>query len=223
MNFNKSSILLKKVQVLHDSAQAFGGKLSALEKDLMLHYLRELYIEISEDQITTAKPNAITEIKETPVVKPEPIPATTPVTVQAPRVEVTNYDLPPAQVVTSPPSPVATIQASQPPVVPVMDEAMALLFEKSEAQDQGSRFTNLPIGDIGKAMGINDRILTVNELFKGDQNKFNRVISDLNNARSYEEAKKYLIENIITTYDWTSPSKMGKAEVFIRLIRRKFL
>jgi hypothetical protein len=97
------------------------------------------------------------------------------------------------------------------------------LFDIDSASDLKSRFSQLPISDIGKSMGINDRILTLNELFSGDQLRFNQVIAELNRMKSFDEAKDYLVKGIANENDWASPSKSAKAEVFIKLIRRRYL
>ena len=49
MNFDKSKAILKKINVLHDSASSFDGSISKMERDLLLHYLRELYEIVSTD------------------------------------------------------------------------------------------------------------------------------------------------------------------------------
>lgn len=63
MNFLKSKVVLKKINALHESAEAFNNTSSKLERDLLLHYLRELYEIIAEDNslIADAESNAANE------------------------------------------------------------------------------------------------------------------------------------------------------------------
>ncbi len=80
----------------------------------------------------------------------------------------------------------------------------------------------LPIQDIKKAMGLNERIFTVNELFGGEQTTFDTTLSELNSLRSFDEAKDYLIRNVAARFDWASKSRRGKAKEFIKLVKRRF-
>ena len=98
-----------------------------------------------------------------------------------------------------------------------------MLFNLDESADMSSRFSQLPISDISKSMGINDKILTKNELFGGDSIKFDRVMSELNSFNTYEQAKNYLMKGIAAELDWGSERKRRKAEVFIKLVKRKYL
>ena len=73
-----------------------------------------------------------------------------------------------------------------------------------------------------KAMGLNERILTVNELFGGDANAFKKVMTDLNQLRNFDEAKQYLATNVVEKYDWTKRNKKSKAKILIKTIRRRY-
>ena len=71
-------------------------------------------------------------------------------------------------------------------------------------------------------MGLNERILTVNELFGGDANEFKKAMTDLNRLSSFDEAKQYLAANVVEKYGWTKRNKKGKAKVLIKTIRRRY-
>ena len=57
---------------------------------------------------------------------------------------------------------------------------LAKLFEVSQGDDLADQFLSQRITSIQDEMGINERILTINELFGGDPEKFNTVVEKLN-------------------------------------------
>ncbi len=211
MNFEKSKVLLKKINALHEAADA-GLAVSALEKDLMLQYVRDFYEAIKGNAV--AKEIRRVEVS-TPVVKevyraptPEPVYRESPVPVESiptpPRIPT------PQSVIIEP---VQEIKIS---------EDLSLIFNESENEESGSRYSAGKITDIGKSMGINDKILTINDLFKGDQTLFNKTVDHLNSLDSYDAAKTYLATGVAEGMNWADASKKGKAIRFINLMRRRY-
>ncbi len=148
-----------------------------------------------------------------PIVTPPPVAATPP----PPPVEV----VPPPAVVAPPPPPV---EVTTPPtrtsvsIDPELDE----LFEFKSATELSEKLSELPITDIKKAMGLNERISTQNELFGGDAAAFDATVSTLNQLKNYNEAKDYLVRNVAVKYNWASKGKKDKAKTFIKLVRRRY-
>ncbi|NQV76922.1 MAG: hypothetical protein HQ490_01025 [Lutibacter sp.] len=70
-------------------------------------------------------------------------------------------------------------------------------------------------------VGLNDRIAFVKHLFEGNQEDFNRVLSQLNSFKDENEAKDFLRRMVKPDYDWSS--KQDYEERLINLIERKFL
>lgn len=69
-------------------------------------------------------------------------------------------------------------------------------------------------------IGLNDRIAFVKHLFNGNQEDFNRVLSQLNSFKLESEAKNFVAKYVKPDYDWTD-----KEEYELRLtnlIERKF-
>ena len=102
------------------------------------------------------------------------------------------------------------------------DGEMDEIFSFSTARELSEKLSALPISDIKKAMGLNERIVTVNELFGGDQSSFDTALTALNQLRSYEEAKDYLIRNVAGRYQWSSKDRKAKAKEFAKLVKRRF-
>ncbi len=71
----------------------------------------------------------------------------------------------------------------------------------SEQNSLGSRMQHSQISDLKTAIGINDKFLFINELFKGDLAAYNRAITNLNSSRSKNEAL-YLIDQMLQQYRW---------------------
>ena len=158
-----------------------------------------------------------------PAPEPDPVPAPAPVIerkpepVEPPPVQRSEPPPPPkVQPVTPPPAP------SPAPPLPFIDEELEELFSFTTARELSEKLSELPITDIKKAMGLNERIFTVNELFGGDQATFDNIVATLNQLRSYQEAKDYLIRHVAGKYHWASKDKKSKAKTFIKLIRRRF-
>jgi hypothetical protein len=92
------------------------------------------------------------------------------------------------------------------------------LFEEKMSRELSDKLGELPIDDIRKGMGINERIIFLNELFDGNQSEFENAIVVLNNANNFDDAKHQLMI-FATRFDWSSKEKHAKS--FIRLVRRK--
>ncbi|MEE4001301.1 hypothetical protein V1T75_13235 [Tenacibaculum sp. FZY0031] len=67
---------------------------------------------------------------------------------------------------------------------------------------------------------LNDRIAFVKHLFDGDQNDFNRVISQLNTIKTEKEAKKFINKMIKPDYDWSEKEEYENR--LLEIIERRF-
>lgn len=243
MNVKQAKILLEKINRLFQS-MTMDDHISEIEKELMRNYVKSLYEEFMPDvgakippiqkaaPIKTAPP-----VKETPkVVEPVRVEQVVETPPPPPRVEVTPEPAPAPRpepvprpvVVEAPkvekPTPVVKVTPPPPPPKPVktkLSEEHEELFEIKEATDLSERLSLSPIKDLNKAMGINERILTTNELFDGNGDALKDALSTINRLKDFDEAKDYLA-NIAEVYDWTSKKKKKKAKVFVKLVRRRF-
>lgn len=101
---------------------------------------------------------------------------------------------------------------------PEVDE----LFKIKKANEISEKLSQLPISDLNKAMGVNEKIYVKNELFGGDHSVFDQVIKKLNSLESFEDAKDFLSSEIAYTYEWVNPDKKNKAKNFIQLVYRRY-
>ncbi len=70
-------------------------------------------------------------------------------------------------------------------------------------------------------IGLNDRIAFVKYLFEGNQEDFNRVLSQLNTFKTESEAKRFIYKLVKPDYDWSEKEELE--ERLISIIERRFL
>ena len=125
----------------------------------------------------------------------------------------------------TPPPPVPTPVAT--PEVPTakreIPDSLNEVFRVEMGGDLADRLANAPIRDLTKAMGLNERMFTVNELFGGKKASFDEAMHTLNHLSSYEQAKVYLASNFALQHRWNSEDKLKKAQNFMKLVYRRYL
>jgi hypothetical protein len=96
------------------------------------------------------------------------------------------------------------------------------LFEEKKSTDLSDKLGETKIADITKAMGLNDRILTANQLFNGSQDLFQQTLQQINELDSFEDAKNVL-KKYANQFNWErDEDSTEQAEWFIRLVKRRF-
>lgn len=248
MNLTKAKILLDKINRLYKSMSLDADNVATIEKDLMRDYVKQLYDAFLQEAAEAAIPVRPKRVAPKPTYTPPP--AYTPpapvvrkkiemVTPPPPVVEevtasvirtppsprvVTPPPPPPPPVVESVPTPIAVPKPRKVTPTTVVDPEHADLFQvSSDARELSEKLGQARITDLNNAMGLNERIFTVNELFGADNSLYRNVIRDLNGLRSFEEAKAYLSTNIAEKFNWTHKSKRNKAKIFIKLVKRRYL
>lgn len=92
-----------------------------------------------------------------------------------------------------------------------------IIAEHTPKVDMSTRLQNKPIGDLGKAIGINDKFLFIKELFDGDSARYSETLIHLNSFSDLNDAIIFLQDN----FQWTDNNEY--AAKFIDLVRRKFI
>lgn len=77
-----------------------------------------------------------------------------------------------------------------------------------------------PIKDLKKAIGINDRYLYINELFRGDEVMYERSIKTINGFSIYPEAEYWIKRELKLKLGWDD--KDSTVKQFDQLIKRRF-
>jgi hypothetical protein len=113
-----------------------------------------------------------------------------------------------------------SIKSSQKPLIKPLVEAVGQeeLFEEKMSKELSDKLGELPIADIRKGMGLNERIIFLNELFEGNAPAFDNAINTLNNAADFNAAQAEL-KTLFGRYGWALKEKHAKA--FIRLVKRR--
>lgn len=248
MNFKKSASILRKINGIHDSLRENQEQPSSIEKDLLRSYLRDFYellveteekVEVSES-ISTKESK--TEFHNTPEVRARVAPIAAPIFQEEPKAVRIEEAIPApslngghAAVETKVESPkvveeiqeikveekVIEVTTETEPVE--YDEALYALFEQKTVSDLSEKLGQRPITDMKRSMGINEQILTRNELFNSDQDLFISTLVKLNEFTKYDEAAKFLMAGVAKDQDWSHASKKKKADGFIKLVQRRYL
>ncbi len=275
MNYQKSKLLIKKIQDFIASLESSGGELLPMEQQLLQGYAKELFLalggkdtppdnsrgtsaddstmhsapeiqqpeaespsteaigtadtELESDEafakmsVSQEKPPAPEEIAESHsdngqhaenTEEPETTQAETPeeqkpqdIFAKAPKIKEIKVDS----------RSVSRAQAGK--IIPL---EVAELFHVQKAKDLSEQLSESKISDLTEAMGINEKIFTINELFDGDAALFDQTISVLHGSSSLQEAQDYLAKGVAQDLDWSSRDKKKKAKNFIKLVRRLF-
>ena len=214
MDIKRFDIVLKKVNALKQNIDLSGEEISRLEIELLKTYIKQLYESISEDAGELSDGNnekTGTPEKEVPVSPKTPVSEVQPVPVPVPDQGVVE-------------KPVASDVESKErsPEENRMDEALLAIFAPAPGSDLSDKLGSLPIKDLTKEFGINDRILTTNDLFGGSRELFNQTLQAVNGMDNFDQAREYLIRNIAEKYQWGSTENLKKAQRFVKLVKRRF-
>jgi hypothetical protein len=91
---------------------------------------------------------------------------------------------------------------------------------KEERVEVATALQGSPIRDLKKAIGINDRFLFVNDLFRGDENMYERSIKTINGFSIYPEAEYWITRELKVKLSW--PDNSDTVKLFDHLIKRRF-
>ena len=92
---------------------------------------------------------------------------------------------------------------------------------KTETRELGQSLTEVPVRDLKKAIGINDRFVFVNELFRGDETMYERSLKTINDFKIYPEAEYWIERELKVKLGWDEGSEV--VNDFYRVVRRRFL
>jgi hypothetical protein len=77
-----------------------------------------------------------------------------------------------------------------------------------------------PVKDLRKAVGINDRFLFINELFRGDEVMYERSIKTINSFNIFPEAEYWINRELKVKLGWSKDNKA--VQHFDQLVKRRF-
>jgi len=84
----------------------------------------------------------------------------------------------------------------------------------------GHILTEHPIKDLKKAIGINDRYVFINELFRGDEVMYERSLKTINGFRIFAEAEYWIERELKVKLGWEEHKETTRH--FYQLVKRRF-
>ncbi len=212
MNKTKFKKYLKKIKSFEDWIDN-DEQLSAIENDLLLDYVKKLYEAIididNEPKTHKAKKKHKQEIM-----------SDTDIEEKKEEVKVEKI-IPEPQEVNMEKKDIKEVEEEK-PIMEFSNEFLSI-FAENNSNELSEKLSKRPIKDLKKAFGINEKIFTIKEIFNGDKNAFEDAIEKFNNFNNFEEAKKYILEELAQTFNWDKPNNIKKIGQFIKTIQRRYL
>ncbi len=91
---------------------------------------------------------------------------------------------------------------------------------KQEKTELGQVLKEAPIKDLRKAVGINDKFVFVNELFRGDEAMYDRSMKTINGFHILPEAEYWINRELKVKLGWNDSKDV--VQHFYQLVRRRF-
>jgi len=91
---------------------------------------------------------------------------------------------------------------------------------KGNVVELAAALKEAPVRELKKAIGVNDRYVFINELFRGDEPMYERSIKTINNFRILPEAEYWMERELKIKLGWDDGREITKH--FYQLVRRRF-
>jgi hypothetical protein len=91
---------------------------------------------------------------------------------------------------------------------------------KGNVLELASALKDSPVRELKKAIGVNDRYIFINELFRGDEVMYERSIKTINNFRILPEAEYWMERELKIKLGWDDTRETTRH--FYQLVRRRF-
>jgi hypothetical protein len=93
-------------------------------------------------------------------------------------------------------------------------------LKSGNSLELGSVLKASPVKELRKAIGVNDRFVFINELFRGDEPMYERSIKTINNFRILPEAEYWMERELKIKLGWDDSREI--VQHFYQLVRRRF-
>lgn len=91
---------------------------------------------------------------------------------------------------------------------------------RSDIADLKSTLNDSPVRDLKKAIGLNDRYLFINQLFRGDEVMYERSLKTINGFRILPEAEYWMERELKVKLGWDENRESTRQ--FYQLVKRRF-
>ncbi len=92
---------------------------------------------------------------------------------------------------------------------------------KQESPELADQLEHSSIADLKNAIGVNERVAFIDNLFGGDSGAFDEAMSTLNEIKDIVEANQYINSNLKDKFNWEEEDKM--VDEFSKLVERRFV
>lgn len=226
MKEEKIKDILRELKNLENQIQSWNNlpAIPEIEKDSVLGIMQELYVQLKsvtseiETEQTPLVKESVSEIiiDSPPAVAPVLAEETTALNVEAEKQQRNR-----AKTFAKQEQPVSLFDAiadkPQQPEETLLDK----LSKKKEEKSLADKFSSMPVGDLKKSIGINERFKFINELFESSTAEYNRFIEKLNACSSADEAFRLMEEEYASRLGWNKEEETYQS--LTALIGRKFL
>lgn len=207
--FTASDILLLSLQTQYERIKKIRreeGKISAIESDMLLSDMRELYKRMLHLSHLSDKDN----------------PEEGKINYTADDLSIYNMVLTESGSGTAQSKIISDAGTLEKPGMPPKPEAVPSIHQKflqTKEDTWAEKLQSQPLQDLKKSIGINEKFKFTNELFKGNAQQYNEAISFLSSSKTLEEAKSH-IDDLISKYSWQKDTPVFQS--FLLLVKRKF-
>ncbi|GGB04283.1 hypothetical protein [Puia dinghuensis] len=91
---------------------------------------------------------------------------------------------------------------------------------KSDVADLKTTLNGAPVRDLRKAIGVNDRYVFINQLFRGDEVMYERSLKTINGFRILPEAEYWMERELKVKLGWDENREATRH--FYQLVKRRF-
>jgi hypothetical protein len=128
----------------------------------------------------------------------------------------------PVAVTPEKPVPVITDERIKPDINEMMAENGVSLNDHLNVgeTEMAETISGEPLKDLRKGIGVNDRFLFVNDLFRGDESSYERSIKTINGFNILPEAQYWIERELKIKLGWDDEQEVVKQ--FYALVRRRF-
>ncbi|MBL7929651.1 MAG: hypothetical protein JNL47_09330 [Bacteroidia bacterium] len=225
MKEEKIKNILRELKTLQEHIQSWNNlpAIPEIEKDSVLRIMQELYVQLkSVTMESETEPIPLVKESMSEIIIDAP-PAIAPVKVEetaAMNVEAEKQQRNRAKTFAKQEQPVTLFDTvSDKPQQPE-ETLLEKLSKRKEEKSLADKFSSLPVGDLKKSIGINERFKFINELFESSTAEYNQFIERLNACTSSDEAFRLMEEEYAARLGWNKEEETYQS--LTALIGRKF-
>jgi len=208
--FQRVKSVSEKMRHLLETVNRNGGRFSAIEKDLLVGYMRELYeLAVSiQPSTTTQSVNSVDHLPQNEMPsKPE---------------EEKNHADENEEVQDGKNENISKKSITEIYAERNMNGKSSVNERfKKQLPEVADKLRQTPIKDLKGYIGLNKRFAFIEALFNDREEEYENVVSKVNGFKSYEEAVNYLRSEVLQKFEWSDDEPL--VGEFFTLVMRRYL